>query len=367
MIINCSKENLINSINIVLKSVPSRTTLPILECVLLTAYKNVFKLTSNDLEIGIETSNIEANIIEEGSIALDAKMFYDIIKNMPDSQISISTDSNFFTTIKSDNTKFKILGQNPEQFPKINFIDKQNKITINSSIFKNMVKNTKFSVSFDESKPTLNGELFEIKNGFFNVVAIDGFRVSFRKTSLSFDDNNELIVPIKTLNELIKIIPDKEDSFLSFYFNHNVIMFELENCIMISRLLEGEFIKYEQIFNEEYNTKIKINRIDFLNSLERASLISKDNKKTPVKLNITPDKLIITSNTDFGNSYEEVNINFEGESIEIAFNTKFLIEVLKSIEDDFIFVQFLSKLSPCIIKPISSDDYKYLILPLKIN
>lgn len=368
MIIKCNKDTLLNNINIVLKSVASRTTMPILECILLTADKNGFRLVSNDLEFGIETSNIEADIVEKGSVALEARMFYDIVRNMPEEEISICVDEKNLTTIKSGKTEFKILGLNGEEFPKVNLIERDEKYIVSAHILKNMIKQTKFSVSTDESKPALTGELIEIKNGNLNIVAIDGFRVAFRKVELSAKENIEAIVPAKTLNEVIKILPDKEDSFVNIYFNENNIMFELDSCIIVSRLLEGEFLKYEQIFTDDYNTKIEINKTDFLNSLERASLISKDNKKIPVKLQIKKaETLIITSNTEFGTSYEEIKIDMEGEELTIGFNPKYFIEALKAIEDETIIIQFMSALSPCIIKSIEKDDYKYLILPLKIN
>lgn len=369
MKINCKKEILLNNINIVLKSVASRTTIPILECILLKADKDGFKLISNDLEVGIETINIESDIIEKGIVALEAKIFYDIIRNMPEGNITIEVKENNKTIIKNGKTEFKILGQNGNEFPTLNEIKREEKYSINSNILKNMIKQTKFSVSNDESKPILTGELIEIKEGYLNIVAIDGFRVSFRCTKVNKDFKNaEVVVPAKTLNEIIKILPDKENSIVNLYFNENNILFELENCIVVSRLLDGEFIKYEQIFTEDYNTKIKLNRVDLLSSLERASLISKDNKKTPVKLEITNnDNLIITSNTEFGTSYEEVFIELEGESLNIAFNPKYLIDALKVIEDDEITIQFMTSLSPCIIKGIDNNEYKYLILPLKIN
>lgn len=369
MNIKCKKNILLNNINIVLKSVSSRTTLPILECILLKADKEGFRLISNDLELGIETSNIEADIIEKGIVALEAKIFYDIIKNMPEGEISIEVDEKNVTVIKNGKTQFKILGQNGEEFPTLNTIEKEEKYVVNSHIFKNMIRQTKFSVSTDESKPVLTGELIEIKEGYLNIIAIDGFRVSFRRTQISKDFKNaEVVVPAKTLNEIIKILPDKEDSTVNLYFNENYILFELDSCIVVSRLLDGEFLKYEQIFTDDYNTKINIDRLNLLNSLERASLISKDNKKTPVKLQIKNDeRLVITSNTEFGTSYEEVYIDLEGEGLNIAFNPKYLIEALKAIEDEKVSIQFITSLSPCIIKGINTEDYKYLILPLKIN
>ena len=368
MNIECKKEILLNNINIVLKSVPSRTTMPILECILLIADKEGFRLISNDLELGIETFNIEADILRKGSVAINAKMFFDIVKNMPNGNISIDVDDKNVTIIKNGKTEFKIIGQNAEDFPIINKIEKEEKYSLNSSVFKNMIKQTKFSVSSDESKPVLTGELIEIKDGYLNIVAIDGFRVSFRRTEISKNFKNaEVVVPAKALNEIVKILSDKEDSLVNLYFNENYILFELDSCIILSRLLDGEFLKYEQIFTEDYNTKIEVDRINLLNSLERASLISKDNKKTPVKMEIKSDELIITSNTDFGTSYEEVTVDLEGEGLNIAFNPRYLIEALKVIEDEKILIQFMTSISPCIIKGINNSDYKYLVLPLKIN
>ena len=368
MNIECRKDILLNNIGIVLKSVPSRTTMPILECILLIADREGFRLISNDLELGIETSNIEADILRKGSVAIDAKMFFDIVKNMPDGNICIDVDENNVAIIKNGKTEFKIMGQNAEDFPIINKIEKEEKYSISSSILKNMIKQTKFSVSTDESKPVLTGELLEIKEGYLNVVAIDGFRVSFRRTQVSKNFKEiEVVVPAKALNEIIKILSDKEDSLVNLYFNDNYVLFELDSCIIVSRLLDGEFLKYEQIFTEDYNTRIEIDRINFLNSLERASLISKDNKKTPVKIEIKNEELVITSNTEFGTSYEEVNIDLEGESINIAFNPRYLIEALKAIEDERVLIQFMTSISPCIIKGIDNSNYKYLILPLKIN
>ena len=369
MNIICKKEVLLNNINIVSKSVPSRTTLPILACILLIADEQGVRLVSNDLELGIETKNIESDIFEKGTIALEAKIFFDIIKNMPNGDISIISDDKNVTIIKNGKTEFKILGQNGQEFPMPNKVEQKQEYIINSNNLKNMIKQTKFSVSTDESKPILTGELIEIKDGYLNIVAIDGFRVSFRRTKMNENyQNTNVVVPAKTLNELIKILSDKEDNKVKVCFNENYILFELDNCFIVSRILDGEFLKYEQIFTEDYNTKININKQVLIQSLERASLISKDNKKNPVKLEIsTNEKLTITSNTEFGTSYEELDIDLEGEGLNIAFNPRYLIEALKAIEDEKICIKFITSLSPCIIKGIDKEDYKYLILPLKLN
>lgn len=369
MKITCNKDDLIANINIVSKAVSTKSTMEILGCILLTADKEGFRLTANDLEIGIETSNIKVDIEETGAVALEAKFFSEIIRNLPEENVLIEVNEKNVTKIKSGKTEFKILGRNADEFPALTKIEKENKYKINPIIFRNMIRQTVFSVSVDDSKPVLTGELLEIKKNVFNIVSIDGFRVSFRKTDIKNDLNEiNVVVPAKALSEISKILTDKEDSIFNIYFTNNQVLFELESCVMIARLLEGEFIKYEQIFTEDYTTKIDIDKLNFLRSLERASLISKDNKKTPVKLKIEKTgNVIITSNTDISNSYEELQAEFEGKELTIAFNPRYLIEALRVIDDDVISIQFMTDLSPCIIKGINDDSYKYLILPLKIK
>lgn len=368
MHIVCSKENLINSINIVSKAVSVRTPLPILECILLNVDNTGFKLIANDLELAIETSYIESQIIETGCIALEAKIFSDIIRKLPDEDITITTIDNNVTVIKSGKTEFKIIGQNGDEFPLLPKVEKNEEYSISSNELKNMIKQTIFSVSTMESKPTLTGELLEIENGMLNVVAVDSFRVSLRVSPINtINSNISVIVPSKSLNELSKILPTDDTSLVSLYFTDKHVLFEIDSCIIVSRLIEGEFLKYNQIFTEDYTTIIYGDRHNILSSLERSSLISKDNKKTPVKLNIASNKLVITSSTDTGTSYDELSIDMDGEPIEIAFNPKYLIDAIKVIDTEKISIQFTTSLSPCIIKGYESDLYKYLILPLRLT
>lgn len=371
MKINIRKDMLIENLNIVSKAVSSKSTMEILECVLLIADENGFRLLANDMEIGIESSNIESDIEELGIVALDAKMFFEIVRNMPEDNISIEVDEKNIAIIKSGKAEFKILGHNGAEYPRLEDIEKNNRYSIPASTFKNLIRQTIFSVSLEESKPILTGELIEIKDSFLNVVAIDGFRVALRSISVNPEyEDISIVVPSKALSEIIKIIPDKNDCMIEMYFTKNQVLFEMENCIMIARLLEGEYIKYEQLFLEEFKTKVGIKKDLFLKTLERASLISKENKKVPVKLEIkSNDTMVVTSNSDISTSYDEINIEFEGNELNIAFNPKYLIDALKAIEEGEISLHFMTELSPCIIKSSedSDVDYKYLILPLRID
>lgn len=367
MQISCEKDVLINNINIVTKAVSSKTTLPILECILLMVDQKGFRLIANDLELGIETSNMEAEVYELGSVALEARMFFDIVKSLPDNIVEITVDEKNIAVIKSGKSEFKLLGQNGNEFPLLPQIEKISKMRINAVKFKNMIRQTIFSVAVEENRPILTGELIEIKNGFMNLVAIDGFRVSFRTIEMpDFNDDIEVVIPAKALNEVSKILSDKEENIIDIYFTDKHILFEMDSCIIVSRILDGEYIKYEQLFTDDHKTLVKINRDLFIKSLERATLVSKESKKTPVSLNIKDNTLIVTSNTELGESYDEINIETDGDDLEIGFNPKYLIDAMKAIDEEFIKLQFMTSLSPCIIRGMEREDYKYLVLPLKL-
>lgn len=367
MKLTCNKTNLVNGVNTVLKAVSNRTTLPILECILLQADANKFKLVSNDLELGIE-SQVDATIVQPGSVALEARIFSEIVKKLPDSIVEISVDENNMTTIRCENSQFKIAGQPGVEFPQLPEVEKNNQFSLAQVVLKDMIRQTIFSVAVEETRQILTGELLEIKNGSLHIVSVDGYRVSFRKTSLSIENEQiEVVVPGKTLNEISKILSSEEEDMVSLYFTDKHVLFDLGNSIVVSRLLEGEFLKYEQIFSGDYETKIKVDRRELLMSIERAALISRENKKNPVKMEITQNQLVITSNTELGTAYEQLLIHAEGKDLIIAFNPRYLIDALRAIEDEKIQIQFTSSLSPCIIQPIEGDEYKYLILPIRLN
>ncbi len=367
MNIICSKEKLLEGINIVLKAVPSKTTLPILECILIRAHDNEIKLLCNNLEMGIETSAIDATVIQAGNLAIDARMFSEIIRKLPDDNISISNNKNI-TVIKGGRSEFKISSQNGDDFPTLPQIEKSDAYKISAEDFKNMVKQTIFSVSLDESKPVLMGELLEIKNNRMNMVALDGFRISFKSCAMPQNSPDiNIVVPSKTLADITRILANSETEEISFYVTDKQALFELDDCKIVTRLIDGKFLNYENIFTDDYKTIMTVNREAFLESVERASLISADNKKNPIKFKLDEDKIVITSNTDLDASYEEMSADIDGEPLEIAFNPKYLSDALKAIESDNVTVQFTTSLNPCIIKPSDNFDAKYLILPLRLN
>jgi len=365
----CDKTMLINNINIVSKAVSSRTTLPILECILLSADKNGLKMTGNDLEMGIETSYIEAEVITEGIIAIEARLFSEIIKRLPDDGwVIIEVMDDNLVLIKCGKSEFKIMGLSGEEFPVIPNVERNNEYKINGLMLREMIRQTIFAVSMDESKPVLTGELFEIDENSLKLVAVDGFRVAFRSLALDGDNPDiSVVVPGKTLNEISKILPTGDEDTVSVCFTDKHMLIQMDECMVVSRLLDGEFLKYRQILEADTSTSVKIDPSEFLRALERASLISKETKKNPVKLDIERDIIKISSNTETGTSYDELTVETTGEGLSIAFNPKYLIDALKSIDEDATYMHFTTALSPCIITGEEGCGYKYLVLPLRVN
>ncbi len=367
MHIICKQDILAHNINLALKAVTGKSTSPILDNILLISDEKGFRLVGNDLQLAIETVNIDAQVIKPGIIALDAKMFSEIIRKLPKNDVEIIVDEKNITTITCGKSKFQILGINGDDFPRLPNIEKVKSFKVNCNKLRDMIRKTNFSVAITESKPVLTGELFEISLDNFKMVAVDGHRIAFINNNIESEINLTVVIPAKTLIEISKIMPSDNEAEIELFFTEKHVLFQTSECIVVSTLLEGDFIKYDQIFTDDYKTKINIDRLELISSLERSMLLSKESQRSPVKMDIKEDLLVITSNSEIGNCYEEVGIIIEGDLLEIAFNPKYLLDALKSIENEKVELFFTTSLSPCIIKGENEINQKYLILPLRLK
>ena len=353
---------------IVQKAISAKTSIELLKGVLLKARGDKLILTGYDLEIGIETS-MESNVYEEGEIVINAKLFGDIIRKLPEEPIEISTDNDNNMYINCKSSKFQLKGESSEAYPKIPVFTNDELINISQDLFKNMIKETVFATSQDATKPILMGELLEIKGDTVSLVAIDGYRLAVRSDKLESplnDDVNKIVIPGKTLNDIASLI-SSEGGDIKIGFDDKNVIFIMNEAKVISRLLEGEFIDYTKLLAKEFNLKVKVNTNELRQSIERASLLSLTEKNNLVKFAIRESAIIITSNTEKGNIVEEVNIETEGDSLDIAFNARYILDVLKVIESDEIYMEFTTNVNPCIIKPCSDEDYTYLLLPVRVS
>ncbi len=366
MKIICEQHKLINSINIVIKAVPAKTTLDILENLIIQAESDTIKLIANDLEIGIETI-LQGEIIETGRIALDAKVFSDIIRKLPNSDVSIETDENYKTTIISEKSKFTIFGRSGDDFPYLPSIEKRNPVILSQFSLKEVIRQTVFSISDTDSSKIMSGELFEINENNLRVISLDGHRISVRNIELKDNyDKTKVIVPGKTLNEVSKILSGEVDDKVHMYFTDKHILFEFDQTIVLSRLIEGEYFNISQMFSGDYETKVSINKSDMLNCIDRSTLLVKESDKKPIVMKITDDKIEFIMDTTIGSMTDEININKSGKDMLIGFNPKFLLDALKVIDDETIDIYLINPKSPCFIKD-EDETFMYLILPVNIN
>lgn len=366
MKIICSKNNLLKSVNISLKAVPSKTTMPILECILIDASTNQIKFTTNDMELGIETV-VEGNIEEKGIIALDAKIFYEIIRRLPDNDITIKTDEKLTVTITCEKSKFTIPGKSGEDFAYLPVIEKQECLTISQYTLKEMIRQTIFSIAANETNKLMTGELFEIKDNYLKIVSLDGHRIAIRRMELKKNyDDRKVVVPGKTLSEISKILSGEIDDLVNISFSKNHILFEFDQTIVISRLIDGEYFRIDQMLSNDYETKITINKKEFLDCIDRATLLVREGEKKPIIIDITDNNMELRIDSSMGSMNESIDISKEGKDILIGFNPRFLIDALKVIDDENIDIYLVNPKAPCFIKD-ENENYTYLILPVNIN
>jgi len=360
----CGKERLLKGINTVQKAVSTKTTLQMLEGILIEAYEEL-KLTGNDLEIGIE-SIVEADIIEKGKIVLNAKIFGEIIRRMPESEILMELEENNAVKIECGNSHFKINGISAEGFPALPQVKKENVFKIRQDIFRDMIRQTVFSVGTDENRPMLTGSLIECVGDELVFVSIDGFRMALRRCRIKEEGGGfKAIVPGKTLNEILKILEPSTGEIL-IYCTKNQAMFEIEDCKVVSRLLEGEYLNYKGIIPQEFETKTTVNRRELLNGIERASLIiMSEERRCPIRFNINGDAMVLTTSTQIGNVREEITVETEGSGMDISFNPRYFIEALRVIDDEMVDLYFTSGVGPCLVKPVEGDSFVYMILPVR--
>ncbi|GFI32153.1 MAG: DNA polymerase III subunit beta [Lachnospiraceae bacterium] len=366
MKIICSKSNLLHGVNIVSKAVPSRTTMPILECILIDASAGEIKLTANDMELGIDT-RIEGEIAERGIIALDAKIFAEIVRKLPDNEVTIATDEDFKTIITCEKAKFNIIGKSGDDFSYLPYIERNQPVLLSQFTLKEVIRQTIFSISDSDNNKLMTGELFEIRENQLKVVSLDGHRISIRNIDLKEAyDYYKVIVPGKTLQEVSKILPGDLNEYVSIFFTDNHIVFEFGNTTVVSRLIEGEYFKIDQMLSSDYETKIKINKRELLDCIDRATLLVKEGDKKPIIMNVSDENMELKINSYIGSMNEDIDIQKEGKDILIGFNPKFFIDALRVIDEEEVTLYMVNPKAPCFIKD-DNETFIYLILPVNFN
>lgn len=370
MKIVCYKDKILKAINSVVKGVASKTTMPILEGILIQTNDKEIKLTTYDLEIGIEYI-MECEVKEQGSTVVNAIMFSEIIRKLPDTEISIKLNEKNLLEIECEGSLYKLATMNPEEFPELPKIEIENSIEMEQNTLKNMIRKTIFAVSTEETRPIFTGCLFEVENNKLSLVAVDGFRLALRGIFLNKQSNDfNAVIPGKTLNEVNKILLDSFE-IVKIGVSKNQALFEIDNCKIVTRILDGEFLNYKNVIPNDWETRVRVNKSNLQNSFERISLISSSTvekeKKYPVKVQVDIGKIIISCTNQTGDAKEELYVSTEGKNLEAGFNPKYFLDSLKSIDDEDVFVEFGTSISPCLVKSVENNDYVYMILPIRLK
>ncbi len=359
------KNSLMEGINIVFKAIPSKTTMNILECVLIDASWGGISLTCNDMELAIQTK-VEGEIDDPGKTALDAKLFYEIIRKLPESEsdIVVISDSSFNTEISCENAVFHIQGMDPDEFSGIPTIQKDHYVSLTELTLKDVIRQTIFSIAPNDSNKMMGGELLEIKDDVFKITSLDGHRISIRTVKLKDHyEDEKVIVPGKTLNEISRILDDDNEKEVLVFFSKNHIMFEFGDTVVVSRLIDGEYFKIEHMLTQDYQTKMTVNKREFSDSIDRAMILIRDNDRKPLILDVTDQNLNVSILSSYGSMSSDLPVVKSGNDIKIAFNPKFLIDALRVIDDDEVDIYMLTPKSPCYIRN-ADESYIYLILPV---
>lgn len=364
----CTKKELVRAITESQKAVSNKTTMDILKNFYVQAFNGVVKITGYDLEMSIE-SLLEANVMEEGEVLINAKLLADIVRKLPESEIHLSVEDNVLI-LQCEKSKFSLKCEDVKEYPKLPSIEDNSFIELNSAEFKQMINETIFATSQDVTKPVLTGELLEITNNKLNLVSIDGYRLAVSTSVLeSKVPDSRMIIPGKTLQNISSLLNTNTETF-KLGFNDKYSMFVIGDTVIKSRLLDGAFIEYNKLLPNGHNTLVVANRKDLLGCIERASLLIVNERNSLVKLAVRDNSLSIFANADYGNCNEDMCVSLEGDYLDIAFNSRYLMEALKVIETEEVRIEFTSNVNPCIIKPVyekeTNKDYTYLVLPVRM-
>ena len=365
------RDALINVLNIVSKAVSSKTTMPILECILIEACEDGVYFTANDMELGIRThlSLEDCKIETGGRLALEAKLFSDIVRKITadeNSEIELYSDGTI-VKITSGNSVFKIQEKDPDQFPAFPSVNEETYISISQFTLKEVIRDTIFSISPNDSNKMMTGELFEVNENRLRVASLDGHRISIRTTELKETyPSVKVIIPGKTLNEISKIITGDTEKKVDIFFSSNYVLFKFDETIMVSRLIDGEYFKIDSMLSSDYETRVTINKREFLDCIERSTILIRETDKKPLILDIHDGKMSLKINSIIGSMNAELEIRKQGKDLMIAFNPRFLLDALRVIDDEEVKLYLTNPKAPCFIRD-DQENYIYLILPVNFN
>ena len=362
---SCLRTDLSNAVSNVSRAVSTKSSIPALEGILIKAYGEKINVSGYDLEIGI-TTDIEATIQQQGEIVVGAKLFSEIVRKLPEEIVCIETDERMVTYITSGQSSFQIIGISSVEYPDLPVFESTDVINIEAKILKDMIRQTVYAVSDNKAKPIYTGSLFELSENSMKIIAIDGYRMAIREEAVVSESNTSFVVPGKTQNEVLKLITDDEDN-VEIIVGQRHIMFKIRNYSIISRLIEGTFLDYKSTIPADAKTEIVINPRVLVNAVERVSILNSEKITSPVRCTFANDEIKLLCATSVGRANDSVSVLVMGEDVEIGFNNKYLLDALKNCDTDEVKIRLNGSVSPMIIKPVKSDSFIYLVVPMRLS
>ena len=365
MQLTCQTQALVEAVGNVQRAVSGKTTIPALEGILFETAGDKLTLTGYDLEMGI-TTNIQAEVKQEGKIVLPAKMVGDLSRKLPGEEVTISVDNRGNTVIVSDSTEFTIMGIDAADYPEMPAVDDGVGLTLPQNLIKSMIRQTLFAVAQTNVRPIQTGVLFELAEQQLRLVAVDGSRLAMRSEKVERSGEMQFVVPGKTLSEVLKLLAD-EDSTMTMAVGRRHIVMEIGGYAVFSRLLDGEFLPYQRAIPQNASTKVRVNTRAFIDSVDRAALVTNDRLKAPLVCTFTDNKVQIYCSTPLGRVNDVLPAIIDGKEEEMGFNSRFLLDALRNAEVDEVRVELAGALQPMKILPVSGDNFLFLVLPVRLK
>ncbi|MCI2112386.1 DNA polymerase III subunit beta [Ruminococcus sp.] len=364
MKISCLRTDLANAVSNVSRAVSTKAALPALEGVLIKAYDNKLNISGYNLEIGI-TTDIEATIQAEGEIVVSAKLFLDIVRRLPEEIVMIETDDRMVTYITCGHVDYQIVGMSSVEYPDLPSFEQTDGVTVNAKILREMIRQTVYAVSENTAKPIYTGSLFEIENGNFRIVAVDGYRMAIRNENVDSESKTSFVVPGKTQQEVLKLLTD-DDENVEIIIGQRHITFKVKNYRVISRLIEGTFLDYNTTIPKETKTEIVMNTRSIIDAIERMSLLNNDRVQSPVRCIFADDEIKLSCASAVGKASDVLSVPIIGDPVEIGFNNRYMLDALKNTDTDEIKLILNGPTAPMIIKPVKGDAFLCFVLPMRL-
>lgn len=361
----CDGLDLSDAVLKVSKALSVKASNPVLEGIKITAKGDTLTLLATDMELTIE-KKIKADVLMEGETVVVGKYFVEFVKKLEKEQIELSRLYDGQLKIKYSDSESELQIFPIENFPKIEKDEDGSYIELTQKDFKEIVEKTAFACSADDSRPILKGCLFEINDNLLTAVALDGFRMAVVKKQVLSNQNIKAVIPARALNEIIRLL-DKDENLIKIYIQKNSLFVQVENTILMSRLIEGEFVKYNHILPANFENKLTVNRQALLTSIERASIVARNDRYNVVKFDVKEETMNISAKSEIGVVNENVSVMLVGKDLTIAFNGKFISEYLKIIDDEFITINLNTPIDPCTITAVGKESSLYLVLPVRIS